>query len=177
MNSTLWLDESRWSSLIVGSFLTGRYRSSRKGVVTGNPVHFVRYRLQRDRESFRFWWAVHKGSRSNSWALPQLKESTVHLRIKHQTGAADFEKVEAAYKSAGWNGDAEVRSYIDNMVDDFANADLVVCRAGATTTAELIAAGKAAVMIPFPLAADDHQRKNAEALVESGAARMICKRI
>jgi len=56
---------------------------------------------------------------------------------------------------------------------DFAEADLVLCRAGATTTAELIAAGKASIMVPFPFAADDHQRKNAEALQAAGAARMI----
>jgi UDP-N-acetylglucosamine--N-acetylmuramyl-(pentapeptide) pyrophosphoryl-undecaprenol N-acetylglucosamine transferase len=66
-----------------------------------------------------------------------------------------------------------VRAYIDDMVWRFAAADLVICRAGATTTAELIAAGKAAIMIPFPFAADDHQRKNAEALEAGGAARMI----
>jgi len=59
------------------------------------------------------------------------------------------------------------------MVKEFAAADLVICRAGATTTAELIAAGKAAIMIPFPFASDDHQRKNAEALEQAGAARMI----
>jgi UDP-N-acetylglucosamine--N-acetylmuramyl-(pentapeptide) pyrophosphoryl-undecaprenol N-acetylglucosamine transferase len=59
------------------------------------------------------------------------------------------------------------------MMADFADADLVLCRAGATTTAELIAAGKASIMIPFPFAADDHQRKNAEALQSGGAARMI----
>ena len=64
-------------------------------------------------------------------------------------------------------------SYIDNMMNDFAAADLVICRAGATTTAELIAAGKASIMIPFPYAADDHQRKNAEAVEGAGAARMI----
>jgi UDP-N-acetylglucosamine--N-acetylmuramyl-(pentapeptide) pyrophosphoryl-undecaprenol N-acetylglucosamine transferase len=106
-------------------------------------------------------------------ALPQLKASPVALRIKHQTGPSDFERVQAAYRNTGWNTDADVRSYIDNMVEDFAKADLVICRAGATTTAELIAAGKAALMIPFPFAADDHQRKNAEALQASGAARMI----
>jgi UDP-N-acetylglucosamine--N-acetylmuramyl-(pentapeptide) pyrophosphoryl-undecaprenol N-acetylglucosamine transferase len=66
-----------------------------------------------------------------------------------------------------------VRPYIEDMVTAFAAADLVICRAGATTTAELMAAGKAAVMIPFPFAADDHQRKNAEALEQAGAARMI----
>jgi UDP-N-acetylglucosamine--N-acetylmuramyl-(pentapeptide) pyrophosphoryl-undecaprenol N-acetylglucosamine transferase len=59
------------------------------------------------------------------------------------------------------------------MMADFAEADLVLCRAGATTTAELIAAGKASIMVPFPFAADDHQRKNAEALQAAGAARVI----
>jgi UDP-N-acetylglucosamine--N-acetylmuramyl-(pentapeptide) pyrophosphoryl-undecaprenol N-acetylglucosamine transferase len=59
------------------------------------------------------------------------------------------------------------------MMADFAAADLVLCRAGATTTAELMAAGKASIMVPFPYAADDHQRKNAEALQAGGASRMI----
>ena len=104
------------------------------------------------------------------------KSSPVPLQIKHQTGPADFEKVKKSYDEAGWGETAEVRSYIDNMMDDFAKADLVICRAGATTTAELIAAGKASVMIPFPLAADDHQRKNAEALQASGAAKMILQK-
>src|SRR4029079_8686846 len=100
----------------------------------------------------------------------------VALRIKHQTGPADFEKVKAAYEAEGWNERADVRSYIDNIMNDFAQADLVICRAGATTTAELIAAGKASIMIPFPYAADDHQRKNAEALEAAGAGRMILQR-
>ena len=62
------------------------------------------------------------------------------------------------------------------MMIEFAKADLIICRAGATTSAELVAAGKAAIMIPFPLAADDHQRKNAEALQSGGAARMILQK-
>ena len=78
-----------------------------------------------------------------------------------------------AYTDAGWSEIADVRRYIDNMVAEFAAADLIICRAGATTSAELVAAGKAAIMIPFPQAADDHQRKNAEALQSAGAARMI----
>jgi UDP-N-acetylglucosamine--N-acetylmuramyl-(pentapeptide) pyrophosphoryl-undecaprenol N-acetylglucosamine transferase len=106
-------------------------------------------------------------------ALPKLKELPVELWIKHQTGPADFEKVKAAYAGAGWGERCDVRSYIDNMMADFAEADLVLCRAGATTTAELIAAGKASIMVPFPFAADDHQRKNAEALQSAGAAQMI----
>jgi UDP-N-acetylglucosamine--N-acetylmuramyl-(pentapeptide) pyrophosphoryl-undecaprenol N-acetylglucosamine transferase len=93
----------------------------------------------------------------------------------HQTGEADFEKVRAAY--ARLDGDApikvEVKPYIENMVDEFARADLVISRAGATTVAELAAAGKPALMIPFPFAADDHQRKNAEAVEHAGAGRML----
>jgi UDP-N-acetylglucosamine--N-acetylmuramyl-(pentapeptide) pyrophosphoryl-undecaprenol N-acetylglucosamine transferase len=95
------------------------------------------------------------------------------LRITHQTGVADFEKVQNTYVTTGWETNADVRAYIDDMVLSFAAADLVICRAGATTTAELIAAGKASIMIPFPFAADDHQRKNAEALEAAGAGRMI----
>ena len=155
-----------------------------KGVVTGNPVRREFFEIPpKPRDPSKFSVLVFGGSQgaraindSMIAALPHLKSSPVCLRIKHQTGPADFDKVKAAYESIGWTDDAEVRSYIDNMVDDFAQADLIVCRAGATTTAELIAAGKAAVMIPFPLAADDHQRKNAEALESSGAAKMILQK-
>lgn len=155
-----------------------------KGVVTGNPVRrefFEIPRKQRDPNKFSLLvFGGSQGARAINEAmmsaLNQLKASPVPLQIKHQTGAADLERVQTAYQNAGWDGAADVRSYIDNMTADFATADLVVCRAGATTTAELIAAGKASVMIPFPLAADDHQRKNAEALETSGAARMILQK-
>lgn len=152
-----------------------------KGVVTGNPVRREFFEIPpKRREAGRLSLLVFGGSQGAHAineamvaALPRLKELPVALRIKHQTGAADFEKVNKAYTAAGWNEHAQVRSYIDNMMSDFAAADLVICRAGATTTAELIAAGKASIMIPFPYAADDHQRKNAEALQAAGAARMI----
>jgi UDP-N-acetylglucosamine--N-acetylmuramyl-(pentapeptide) pyrophosphoryl-undecaprenol N-acetylglucosamine transferase len=106
-------------------------------------------------------------------ALPELEGLRNSLRVTHQTGEADFERVRSAYIEAGWSEQADVRRYIDDMVVSFGEADLVICRAGATTTAELIAAGKASIMIPFPLAADDHQRRNAEALEAEGAAKMI----
>lgn len=152
-----------------------------KAVVTGNPVRREFFEIPpKRRESGTLSLLVFGGSQGARAindamvaALPLLKSLPVTLRIKHQTGAADFEKVTTAYAAAGWNQHAEVCSYIDNMMNDFATADLVICRAGATTTAELIAAGKAAIMIPFPYAADDHQRKNAEALQAAGAARMI----
>jgi UDP-N-acetylglucosamine--N-acetylmuramyl-(pentapeptide) pyrophosphoryl-undecaprenol N-acetylglucosamine transferase len=117
--------------------------------------------------------AINEGMIASLLSLASLKTM---LRIKHQTGAADFEKVKNAYANAGWSEQVDVRSYIDNMMADFETADLVICRAGATTTAELIAAGKASIMIPFPFAADDHQRKNAEALATAGASRMILQR-
>jgi len=152
-----------------------------KGVVTGNPVRREFFEIPAKRREPRklslLIFGGSQGARAINEAmvaaLPGLKSLPVELRIKHQTGPADFEKVKAGYAAAGWNGQVEVTSYIDNMMSDFATADLVICRAGATTTAELIAAGKASIMIPFPYAADDHQRKNAEALEAAGAARMI----
>jgi UDP-N-acetylglucosamine--N-acetylmuramyl-(pentapeptide) pyrophosphoryl-undecaprenol N-acetylglucosamine transferase len=155
-----------------------------KARVTGNPVRREFFEIPpKRREAGKFSLLVFGGSQGARAinetmvaALPKLKELRTELRIKHQTGAYDFEKVKAAYEAAGWNERAEVRSYIDNMMADFAEADLVLCRAGATTTAELIAAGKASIMIPFPFAADDHQRKNAEALQAGGAARMILQK-
>ena len=109
-------------------------------------------------------------------ALPGLASKKDVLQVTHQTGEADFDKVQRGYEAAGWNERANVKRYIDDMVSEFAEADLIICRAGATTSAELVAAGKAAIMIPFPLAADDHQRKNAEALQNGGAARMILQK-
>ncbi len=152
-----------------------------KGVVTGNPVRREFFEIPaREREASRFSVLVFGGSQGAHAineamvaALPHLQSLPSTLRITHQTGEADFELVRAAYADAGWAEQADVRRYIDDMVVSFGDADLVICRAGATTTAELIAAGKAAIMIPFPLAADDHQRKNAEALETEGAARTI----
>ena len=152
-----------------------------KAKVTGNPVRREFFEIPpKRREPGKFSMLVFGGSQGARAineamiaALPKLKSLPVELRIKHQTGPADFEKVKAAYEAASWSERGDVRSYIDNMMADFARADLVLCRAGATTTAELIAAGKASIMVPFPFAADDHQRKNAEALQAAGAARMI----
>lgn len=152
-----------------------------KGIVTGNPVRREFFEIPaREREAGRFSVLVFGGSQGAHAineamvaALPQLESLRSALRITHQTGEADFDLVSVAYVNAGWAEQADVRRYIDDMVLSFGDADLVICRAGATTTAELIAAGKAAIMIPFPLAADDHQRKNAEALEAERAARMI----
>src|SRR5690606_40916504 len=88
----------------------------------------------------------------------------------HQTGEADFPKIRELYDRSEF-AEADVRPFISDMFSEFEKADLVICRAGATTCAELAAAGRAALMIPLPTAADDHQRKNAEALERAGAAK------
>jgi UDP-N-acetylglucosamine--N-acetylmuramyl-(pentapeptide) pyrophosphoryl-undecaprenol N-acetylglucosamine transferase len=104
-------------------------------------------------------------------ALPVLVEEKDRLSFTHQTGENDFYRVRDAFEQSGLQ--AEVKPFIEKMVDEFACADLVISRAGATTVAELAAAGKPAIMVPFPFAADDHQRKNAEAIERAGAGLMI----
>lgn len=155
-----------------------------KAVVTGNPVRREFFEIpQRQHDAtgkgqfsilvFGGSQGAHAINEAMIAALPALESLKDVLRITHQTGEADFAVVKSGYVDAGWGERAGVTKYIDNMVAAFTDVDLVVCRAGATTTAELIAAGKASLMIPFPLAADDHQRKNAEALERAGAGRMI----
>jgi UDP-N-acetylglucosamine--N-acetylmuramyl-(pentapeptide) pyrophosphoryl-undecaprenol N-acetylglucosamine transferase len=104
-------------------------------------------------------------------AAPVLRGGTVTLAITHQTGERDVEMVRAGYTQAGMR--AEVEPFLYDMGRRLAAADLVVCRAGATTLAELMAAGKPSVLIPLPTATDDHQRKNAEAMAAAGAADVL----
>ena len=93
------------------------------------------------------------------------------LRLTHQTGPRDVELVRAAYQQAGLV--AEVESFYDDMGEKICAADLIVCRAGASTLAGLTAAGKPAILVPLPTATDDHQRQNAEALAAAGAAEVL----
>jgi UDP-N-acetylglucosamine--N-acetylmuramyl-(pentapeptide) pyrophosphoryl-undecaprenol N-acetylglucosamine transferase len=104
-------------------------------------------------------------------AAPKLAADGSHLRLTHQTGERDVEMVRAAYRQAGLQ--AEVEPFFYDMGRRLAEADLMVCRAGATTLAELTAAGKPSILIPLPTATDDHQRRNAEALSSQGAAEML----
>jgi UDP-N-acetylglucosamine--N-acetylmuramyl-(pentapeptide) pyrophosphoryl-undecaprenol N-acetylglucosamine transferase len=104
-------------------------------------------------------------------ALPQLTQRVPGLQVIHQTGERDYEDTLAAYTRA--SVPAEVHKFIDNMPAFFARADLVLCRSGASTVAEIAAAGKPAVFVPFPRAADDHQRRNAEAMEQAQAAVVL----
>ncbi len=104
-------------------------------------------------------------------SLRALRERVPGLHIIHQTGERDYNDAQAAYLASG--GSAEVYPFIDDMPGTFARSDLLVCRSGASTAAEIMAAGKPAIFVPFPRAADDHQKRNAETLERAGAALMV----
>ena len=107
-------------------------------------------------------------------AAPQLAAGRPPLHVTHQTGERDVEMVRTAYRQAGVQ--AVVEPFLYDMGRRLAAADLIVCRAGATTLAEIAAAGKPAILIPLPTATDDHQRMNAAAVADAGAAEMVPQR-
>jgi UDP-N-acetylglucosamine--N-acetylmuramyl-(pentapeptide) pyrophosphoryl-undecaprenol N-acetylglucosamine transferase len=149
-----------------------------RAVLTGTPVRAEFEQIPpRPAEAPRRHVLVFGGSqgaqainRAMAEAAPRLAAHP-GLRIVHQTGERDVEMVRAAYAAAGVQ--AEVQPFIHAMAEAMAAADVLVCRAGAATIAEVAAAGRAAIFIPFPQAADDHQRRNAEAFVRAGAGEMI----
>jgi UDP-N-acetylglucosamine--N-acetylmuramyl-(pentapeptide) pyrophosphoryl-undecaprenol N-acetylglucosamine transferase len=114
---------------------------------------------------------AHAINQAVTGAIPEVLRQIPRLRVIHQTGERDYNDVQAAYVRAGTS--AEVSAFIDDMPQAFAKADLLVCRSGASTVAEATASGKPAIFVPFPQAADDHQRRNAEAIVSGGAAVLI----
>jgi UDP-N-acetylglucosamine--N-acetylmuramyl-(pentapeptide) pyrophosphoryl-undecaprenol N-acetylglucosamine transferase len=107
-------------------------------------------------------------------AAPMVVERHPETEWVHQTGERDVMQVRDAY--AGHALRARAEAFIDRMADEMNDADLIVCRAGATTLAELAAIGRPAVLVPFPAAADDHQRKNARVLADAGAAVVVDER-
>jgi UDP-N-acetylglucosamine--N-acetylmuramyl-(pentapeptide) pyrophosphoryl-undecaprenol N-acetylglucosamine transferase len=104
-------------------------------------------------------------------SLPGLHQKIPAIHVIHQTGQRDYDSVLAAYQQTGISG--EVYKFIDDMPATFARADLLVCRSGASTVGEITAAGKPAIFVPFPRAADDHQNVNARALERAGAAVVV----
>jgi UDP-N-acetylglucosamine--N-acetylmuramyl-(pentapeptide) pyrophosphoryl-undecaprenol N-acetylglucosamine transferase len=153
----------------------------KKGIVTGNPVRKEFFDIAPKQRGEKINLLIFGGSQGarmiNNAMIEALKDlSHDKLNITHQTGEGDFENIRELYNRAGWGDVAEVKPYISNMVDEFTKSDLIICRAGATSCAEIAAAGKAALLIPLPTAADDHQRVNAEALEKAGAARMILQK-
>ena len=106
--------------------------------------------------------------------IPSLLDAVPSLTVLHQSGTRHFEQTQAAYAASGADPSRwQVRPFLDDMPAHFAQATLVMARSGASTVAELAAAGKPALLVPFAAAADDHQRRNAEEMVKAGAAQML----
>jgi UDP-N-acetylglucosamine--N-acetylmuramyl-(pentapeptide) pyrophosphoryl-undecaprenol N-acetylglucosamine transferase len=114
------------------------------------------------------------GAKAINEALPRalaLLPQDERPSVLHQTGKQHFEAVKRAYQQAGVQ--ADIKPFMDEMARHYGNADLVICRAGALTVAELAAAGVASILIPFPYAVDDHQTRNAQFLSKRGAAVLL----
>jgi UDP-N-acetylglucosamine--N-acetylmuramyl-(pentapeptide) pyrophosphoryl-undecaprenol N-acetylglucosamine transferase len=151
-----------------------------RAVHTGNPVRAAilhAARVPRERPGLLVFGGsggAHKVNEATVDAMRVLGVAARHIDLTHQTGPADVEGVRAGYAALALA--PRVEPFIDDMAAAYAGADLVVARAGATSCAELLAVGLPAILVPYPYAADDHQRRNAEALVHAGAAEMILDR-
>jgi UDP-N-acetylglucosamine--N-acetylmuramyl-(pentapeptide) pyrophosphoryl-undecaprenol N-acetylglucosamine transferase len=153
-------------------------RWGRKAVVTGCPVRAEFFRAPDSAPRAPFRLLITGGSRG---ALPinravvdamkSLAAKKNQLLVVHQTGERDYNAVRTAY--ARHEFIAEVSPFIENMAEQFAQADLIVCRAGAITVAEVAAAGRAAIFIPFGAATDAHQLRNAQTMEAAGAAKVL----
>jgi UDP-N-acetylglucosamine--N-acetylmuramyl-(pentapeptide) pyrophosphoryl-undecaprenol N-acetylglucosamine transferase len=150
----------------------------RRGFVTGNPVRpefFESVAARPDGPPRILIFGGSQGAHAINMAMveaaPRLAARAEGVAITHQTGERDLERVRDGYRRAGL--EARVEPFLFAMDREMRLADLVVCRAGATTLAELTAAGRPSVLVPLPTAADDHQRKNAEVLRVAGAAELL----
>ena len=151
----------------------------RRGFVTGNPVRpeFFDHAPAAPPDGpprvliFGGSQGAHAINMAMVEAAPRLAAHPGGLAVTHQTGERDLERVRDGYRRAGLA--ARVEPFLFAMDREMKAADLVICRAGATTLAELTAAGTPAVLVPLPTAADDHQRKNAEVLAAAGAAELL----
>jgi UDP-N-acetylglucosamine--N-acetylmuramyl-(pentapeptide) pyrophosphoryl-undecaprenol N-acetylglucosamine transferase len=159
---------------------SGRYFKKRNPILTGNPVRdeLIARRPPSRRDNGRFVILVVGGSqgarainRAVVAALKGLKQEGLVPFTIHQTGTGDLERVVDDYRAHGIHG--EVTPFIEDMASAYGIADLVICRAGATTIAELAALGKGSILIPYPYAAHKHQDINASSLVNAGGAEMI----
>jgi len=157
---------------------TGRFFPQGRTAVTGLPVRDEFFQVASRAAEGTLKVLITGGSQGSktlneaardSWQL--FRDAGVPVRFVHQTGTAMFESVRAGFLASGLDG--TVSEFISDMPAAFAQTDLIICRSGAGAVAELAAAGKAAVLIPFPFAADAHQLKNAEAFEAAGAARLF----
>jgi UDP-N-acetylglucosamine--N-acetylmuramyl-(pentapeptide) pyrophosphoryl-undecaprenol N-acetylglucosamine transferase len=153
----------------------------RRSIHTGNPIRpavlAAPPSLPHDRPGLLVFGGSQGATHVNDAAvaaLEQLGDAARTWRITHQTGAADRDRIAAAYAALGL--DVRVEAFITDMGSAYRAADVVVARAGAMSCAEITAMGLPAVLVPYPYAADDHQRRNAEVLADAGAAVVILDR-
>ena len=159
---------------------TEKYFSGKKVVWSGNPVRAavaVRRDMKKEKKDIK-QLLIFGGSQGAQAInknvvemLPFLQTMKDTIQVLHQTGLQQMEAVREAYEKSGIR--AIVTDFIVDMAGAYEKADLIICRAGATSLAEITVAGKAAILIPYPFAANDHQSKNAEAMASRGAAVMI----
>jgi UDP-N-acetylglucosamine--N-acetylmuramyl-(pentapeptide) pyrophosphoryl-undecaprenol N-acetylglucosamine transferase len=149
-----------------------------RGFVAGNPVRAEFFDVAPERAAgpprvliFGGSQGAHAINLAMVAAAPQLAAGGLGLEITHQTGERDLDLVRGAYRGVGL--EVRVEPFIVDMAREMKLADVVVCRAGATTIAELAASAKPAILIPLPTATDDHQRVNAGVLAAAGAAELI----
>ncbi len=153
---------------------------SRTVDVLGNPVRRgitdCKYNQGRTFTVFIFGGSQgsHAINKSIVESLEYLQKESGRMSFLHQTGEKDYEWVTESYKKAGIS--AEVAPYVYNIIDMYGKSDIVICRAGATTIAEITASGRPAILIPYPHAAHDHQRTNAEYLKSMGSAEVILEK-
>lgn len=155
--------------------------SPSRTVITGNPVRRELLARKSDRKpTDQFTVLVLGGSQGAHAVNCAVVEALDHLKnpeqmtFIHQTGAKDAAWVAQAYESRGIK--ARVEAFFEDMAGLYSSADLVICRAGATTVAELMALGKPAVFIPFPFAANNHQELNARYVADTGGAEVILEK-
>ncbi len=169
---------ARISTRIATGYEVSAREWGKKAVVTGCPVRSEFFSISPRRPGKPFRLLVTGGSQG---ALPinrvfvdavdRLAAHRNELAIVHQTGERDYNAVRTAYARREIN--AEVVPFLTNMAERFAWADVIVCRAGAITAAEIAAAGRAAIFIPFGRATDSHQLRNAQEMTRAGAGRLI----
>jgi UDP-N-acetylglucosamine--N-acetylmuramyl-(pentapeptide) pyrophosphoryl-undecaprenol N-acetylglucosamine transferase len=170
---------ARWTARALVNFEeTAAWFPPGRTEVTGVPVRQEFFRIAARKPGETFTLLVTGGSQGSrtlnqagrdSW--PLFAKSGVPIRIVHQAGRGNAAPLAEAFARTELPG--EVVEFIADMPAAFAQADLVVCRAGASTVSELAAAGRASLLVPFPYAADDHQQRNAEAMARAGAARVV----
>src|SRR5262245_23248472 len=154
----------------------------RRGIVTGNAVRPEFFEAAPSARTdgppriliFGGSQGAHAINMAMVEAAPRLAAHPGGVAITHQTGERDLERVRDGYRRAGL--EARVEPFLFAMDREMKSADLVICRSGATTLAELTASGRPSLLVPLPTAADDHQRKNAAVLVSAGAAELLDQR-